>query len=69
LSLVNLPLLASLEKRFIHGELNYFLGTKSKELDILEGNNLVDKATSNVFALFWELIVLPGKKALSCFQV
>jgi len=42
-------LLASLEKRFIYGELDCFLGAGDKELD---RDNLVDKTTRDMFALF-----------------
>jgi len=34
---------------------------------MLEEDALIDEAVKNVFALFWEAIVLPVEKALSCF--
>ena len=34
---------------------------------MLEGENLVDKATRNVFALFQEVMELPAVEALSYF--
>ena len=48
--LVNLLLLASLEKRSTHRELGYFLGAGDK--GDLEEELLVDEATRNEFALF-----------------
>ena len=64
-SLVNLPLLASLEERFIHRELGCFLGVGN-------GDNfeevLADKATKDGFALFWEAMARPEVKAFSYFQ-
>jgi len=65
LSLVNLLLLASLEEKFIYRELDCFLGAENKGLD---GDDLVDEATRNVFALFLEAMALSVEKALSCFQ-
>jgi len=35
---------------------------------VLEGNDLTDKATRDVFALFWEAMALQAKDVLSCFQ-
>ena len=49
LSLVNLLLLASLEERFIYEKFDYFLGAENE--DGVGGDNLVDKATRNRFAL------------------
>ncbi len=57
-------LLASLEKKSIYRELDYFLGVEN---NILEGGDLADKATENVFSLFWKTIILPVEEALSCF--
>jgi len=62
--LVNLPLLASLEKRSTCRELNCFLGVGN---NILEGDDLADEATKNVFALFREAMTLPAEEALPCF--
>ena len=53
-SLVNLLLLASLEKRSTYGELGCFLG--AEDGDELEKGFLVDEATRDRFALFWEAI-------------
>jgi len=50
--LVNLPLLDSLKEKFIYRELDCFLGVNNDELDALEGNDLVDEATGDIFALF-----------------
>jgi len=50
LSLVNLPLLASLEERSTYGELGCFLGVEDR--DGLEEDDLVDEATGDIFALF-----------------
>ena len=66
LSLVNLPLLASLEERSTHGELDCFLGVGDG--DGLEENILVDETTGDVFALFWEAIAEPEVEAFSYFQ-
>jgi len=63
-SLVNLLLLASLEERSVCGELNCFLEVGDNGLD---RDDMVDKATRDVFALFWEAMVLPAEKALPCF--
>ena len=48
--LVNLLLLASLEKRSTYGELDCFLGIENK--DNLEENVLADEAARDGFALF-----------------
>ena len=66
LSLVNLPLLASLEKRSTCEELDYFLGIRDK--NGLEEDNLANKAIRNRFALFWEAVALLAEEVLSCFQ-
>ena len=49
-SLVNLPLLASLEERSIHRELDYFLKVGNR--DSLEEDDLADEATRDGFVLF-----------------
>jgi len=49
MSLVNLPLLISLEERSTHGELNCFLEVENR--DDLE-DDLANEAARNVFALF-----------------
>ena len=64
LSLVNLPLLASLEERFTHEELDCFLGVGNKGLN---EDSLVDEATRDIFVLFWEITVLPMEEALPYF--
>jgi len=61
-----LLLLASLEERSIHRELDCFLRVGNE--DGLEEDILVDKATGNGFALFWEAVAEPEVKAFSCFQ-
>jgi len=48
--LVNLPLLANLEERFTYRELDCFL--EAGDRDGLEGDDLPNKATRDVFALF-----------------
>ena len=45
-----LPLLASLKEKSTHGELGCFLGAGDR--DSLKEDNLADKATRNIFALF-----------------
>ena len=50
LSLVNFLLLASLEERFTHEELDCFLGVRNR--DDLEKKVLIDKATKDRFTLF-----------------
>lgn len=67
LSLVNLPLLVSLDKRFTYRKLDCFFKVRDKELDILEGNDLVDKITRNIFTLFQKPTVLSAEKVLSYF--
>ena len=52
--LVNLPLLASLEERFICGELDCFLGAEDK--DDLGEEFLADEAARDRFALFWKAV-------------
>jgi len=36
--------------------------------DDLERDDLVDKATRDVFALFWKAVTLPVEEVLPCFQ-
>ena len=50
MSLVNLPLLASLEERFTYGVLGYFL--EAGDGDDLEKEFLADRAAGAEFALF-----------------
>jgi len=57
-------LLANLEERSTHEKLDFFLEVEN---NMLKDNDLVDEATENVFALFWEAIALLVEKALSCF--
>ena len=64
LLLVNLPLLASLEKRSTYGELDCFLEVEN---NVLEGKKLIEEATRNMFVLFWNTIVLLAKKTLPYF--
>ena len=64
LSLVNLLLLASLEERFTHEELDCFLGVEDKSLN---EDSLVDEATRDIFALFWKITTLPMEEALPYF--
>ena len=66
LSLVNLLLLASLEKRSTHRELDCFLGVGDRN-DLEEGF-LADEAARNEFALFWEAIAGLEVEAFPCFQ-
>ena len=40
---------------------------KDEELDALEDDNLVDEVAEDIVALLWRPVVLPAKKALSCF--
>jgi len=53
-----------LEERSTCGELYCFLGVGD---NTLEGDDLADEAARDVFALFWEAIVLLAKEVLSCF--
>ena len=66
LSLVNLLLLASLKERFICRELGCFLGVGDR--DDFEKEVLVDKATGDGSALFWEAMVEPEVEAVSYFR-
>ena len=65
LLLVNLPLLASLEKKLTYKELNCFFRVEDK--DSLERGNLVDKATGYIFTLLQRAIILPAVKAFPYF--
>ena len=65
LSLVNLPLLASLEERSICRVLGCFLGAGDK--GNLEEELLVDEAARDKFALFWETVAGLEVEAFSCF--
>ena len=65
-SLVNLPLLASLEERFTYRVLGYFLGAGDR--DDLEEGFLVDEAARDGFALFWEAVAELEVEAFPCFQ-
>ena len=60
LSLVNLPLLASLEERSTCGVLGCFLGVEDEEF-------LADKATRNEFVLFWEAVARLEVEVFPCF--
>ena len=64
LSLVNLPLLASLEEKSTHRVLGCFL--EAGDGNDLEKGFLVNRAAGGVFALFWEAIAEPemGLKGL-----
>ena len=63
-SLVNLPLLASLEERFTHKLLDCFLKVGDRD-DFKEV--LTNEATRNKFTLFWEAMVEQDVEAFSCF--
>ena len=63
-SLVNLPLLASLEERSTHGVLGCFL--EARDRDDLE-EVLADEATRDVFALFWKAAIGLEVEAFPCF--
>jgi len=65
LSLVNLPLLASLEERSTYRVLGCFL--EAGDRDDLEGRFLVDEATRGVFALLWEAVTELEVEAFPCF--
>ena len=60
-------LTVSFEKRFTYKKLDYFLIVENKELDVLEGDNLVYEAAKNIFDLFRRPIVLLTEEVLSCF--
>ena len=65
LLLVNLLLLASLEERYTHSELGYFLGVRNE--DGLEERFLVSEATGDRFALFWKTVAGLEVEAFPCF--
>ena len=65
LLLVNLLLLASLKEKSIYGVLGCFL--KVEDGDNLEEEFLVDEATRDGFALFWEAIAVLEVEAFSYF--
>ena len=65
LSLVNLPLLASLEERSTYRVLDCFLGVEDRD-DLKEGF-LVDEAAGDGFALFWEAVAELEVEAFPCF--
>ncbi len=65
-SLVNLPLLASLEERSTCRVLGCFLG--AEDGDGFEEGFLADKAVRDGFALFWEAMTELEVKAFPCFQ-
>ena len=65
-SLVNLPLLASLEERSTRRVLGCFL--EAGDGDGLEEGFLVDKATGDEFALFWEAMTELEVEAFPCFR-
>jgi len=65
LSLVNLPLLASLEERSTYGVLDCFL--EAEDRDDLEEEFLVDEAARDGFALFWGAMAGLEVEAFSCF--
>ena len=65
-SLVNLPLLASLEERSTYRVLGCFLGAEDR--DGFEEGFLVDRATRGVFALFWEAMAELEVEAFSYFR-
>jgi len=65
LSLVNLPLLASLEERSTYGVLDCFL--EAEDRDDLEKEFLVDEAARDGFALFWGAMAGLEVEAFSCF--
>ena len=65
LLLVNLLLLANLKERSTCKELDCFLGAGNG--DSFEEEILVDEATRDGFALFWEAMVRPEIEAFSYF--
>ena len=64
-SLVNLPLLASLEERFTHRVLGCFLRVGDE--DNLEKGFLVDEAARDEVALFWGAMVVLEIEVFPCF--
>ena len=65
-SLVNLPLLASLEEKSTYRILGCFLGVGDG--DDLEEEFLVDEAARSMFVLFWEAVAGLEVEAFPCFQ-
>ena len=65
-SLVNLPLLASLEERSTHRVLGYFL--RVGDGNDLEEEFLADETARDGFALFWGDMAGPEVEAFPCFQ-
>ena len=63
--LVNLPLLASLKERSIHGVLDCFLGVGGESG--LEEEFLIDEAARDGFALFWGAMAVLEVEAFSYF--
>jgi len=64
LSPVNLPLLTSLKERSTHEKLGCFF--RAGDGDVLE-DDLVDKATRDVFDLLWKAMALLAVEAFPCF--
>ena len=64
-SLVNLPLLASLEERSTRGVLDYFL--EAGDGDGLKEEFLVNKTTGDRFALLWKAMTEPEVEVFPCF--
>ena len=56
---------SSLEERSTHRVLGCFLGVENR--DDLEEEFFADKATGDVFALFWRAIAVPEVEAFPCF--
>ena len=65
-SLVNLPLLASLEERFTRRVLDCFLGAGDR--DGFEEEFLVDKVARAEFVLLWKAMTELEVEAFPCFQ-
>ena len=59
--LVNLPLLASLEEKSTHRELDCFLEIGNR--DSLEKDVLADEVAEDRFILFWEAVAEPEVEA------
>jgi len=59
-------LLASLEKRSIHGVLGCFLGVEDE--DDLEKGFLADETIKDEFSLLWKAVTEPEVKAFPCFR-
>jgi len=54
-----------LEEESICGGLDCFLGVEDE--NCLEGDDLVNEAARDEFALFWKAMALPAVEALPCF--